>query len=207
VKILTGLLVTLMLLGLVAGCQQTTTEVTYKEVSVGSMRIDIPTEWQRPENIEEILEGMKSGMGPEMEQYLHVDGYEAPGFSEDLGLFLMVMEMSKISESEGIAWEGWTSLLEAEGMTKEDFIPIIIAGFISEGAEEVTQRQVLQHTIHGCEVVEAQVACKFEGDPGIVNLLLVFAKNDLGVVVMLGEESTCKKYEDTWYEIRDSAKF
>ena len=206
-KILAGLLVALMLLGLVAGCQQTTTGVTYKEVAVGSMRVDIPTEWQRPENIEGILEDMKSGMGPEMEQYLHADGYGAPGFSEGFWLFLMVMEMSEISELEGIAWEGWTSLLEAEGMTKEDFIPIIIAGFISEGVEEVTQRQALQHTIHGCEAVEVQIACKLEGEPGIVNLLLVFAENDLGVVVMLGEESTCEKYEDTWYEIRDSVKF
>ena len=45
---------------------------------------------------------MKSGMGPEMKQYLHADGYEVPGFSEDLGLLLVVMEMSKISESEVI---------------------------------------------------------------------------------------------------------
>ena len=206
-KILTGLLVALMLLGSVAGCQQTTTEATYEEVSVGSMRLDIPTEWQRPEDIEEIVEDIKSGMGPEMEQYLHADGYEVPGFFEDLGLLLMVMEMSKISESEGITWEGWAPALEAEGMTKEDFLPMIIAGFISEGAEEVTQQQVLQHTIHGCEALEAQVTCKIEGEPGIVNLLLVFAKNDLGVVIMLGEESACEKYEDTWYEIRDSVKF
>lgn len=206
-RILAGLLIVLMLLGLVAGCQQTTTGVTCKEVSVGSMRVDIPTEWQRPENIEGILEGMRSAMEPEMEQYLHADGYGAPGFSEDFGFFLMVMEMSKISESEDIAWEGWTSMLEAEGMTKEDFIPIIVAGFISEGVEEVTQRQTLQHAIHGCEAVEAQIAYKLEGDPGIVNLLLVFAENDLGVVVMLGEENTCKEHEDTWYEIRDSVKF
>ena len=206
-KILTGLLVALMLLGLVAGCQQTTTEVTYKEVSVGSMRLDIPTEWQRPEDINELVEDAKSDMGPEMEQYMQVDVYEVPGFFEDLVLVLMVMEMSKIIESEGIAWEGWAPALEAEGMTKEDFLPMIIAGFISEGAEEVTQQQVLQHTIDGCEALEVQVTFKIEGEPGIVNLLLVFTKNDLGVVMMLGEESASEKYKDTWYDIRDSVKF
>ena len=125
----------------------------------------------------------------------------------DLKPLLKDFKISEISELEGIAWEGWTSLLEAEGMTKEDFIPIIVAGFISEGVEEVTQRQALQHTIHGCEAVEVQIACKIEGEPGIVNLLLVFAENDLGVVVMLGEESACEKYEDTWHEIRDSVQF
>ena len=150
---------------------------------------------------------MKSGMGPGMEQYLHADGYEAPGFFEDLALLLVVMEMSKISESEGITWEGWAPALEAEGMTKEDYLPIFIAGFISEGAEEVTQQRVLQHTIHGSDAMEAQVTCKIEGEPWIVNLLLVFAENDLGVVMMLGEESASEKYEDTWYDIRDSVKF
>ena len=86
-KILTGLLMALMLLGLVAGCQQTTTEVTYKEVSVGSMRLDVPTDWQRPEDIEEIVGDAKSGMGPEMEQYLHADGYEVLGFLRILDSF------------------------------------------------------------------------------------------------------------------------
>lgn len=205
-KILTGLLVTLMLLGLLAGCQQTTKEVTYKEVSVGSMTLGIPTEWQRRDNIEELEEDAKSNMGPEMEQYIQVDGYEVPQ-SEDLAFLLMVLEMSKIIESEGMTWEDWTSLLEAEGMTEEDFIPLILGAFISAGAQEVTQQQILQHTIHGCEAVEAQITHKEEGEPWIVNLLLVFAKNDLGVVVMLGEESACEKYEDTWHEIRDSVQF
>lgn len=205
-KILTGLLVTLMLLGLMAGCQQTTKEVTYKEVSVGSMTLGIPTEWQRRDNIEELEEDAKSNMGPEMEQYIQVDGYEVPQ-SEDLAFLLMLLEMSKIIESEGMTWEDWTSLLEAEGMTEEDFIPIILGAFISAGAQEVTQQQILQHTIYGCEAVEAQITHKEEGEPWIVNLLLVFAKNDLGVVVMLGEESACEKYEDTWHEIRDSVQF
>ncbi len=56
-------------------------------------------------------------------------------------------------------------------------------------------------------MVVIQITCKLEGEPGIVNLLLVFAENDLGVVMMLGEESACEKYEDIWYEIRDSVKF
>ena len=205
-KILTGLLVTLMLLGLMAGCQQTTKEVTYKEVSVGSMTLGIPTEWQRRDNIEELEEDAKSNMGPEMEQYIQVDGYEVPQ-SEDFAFLLMLLEMSKIIESEGMTWEDWTSLLEAEGMTEEDFIPIILGAFISAGAQEVTQQQILQHTIYGCEAVEAQITHKEEGELWIVNLLLVFAKNDLGVVVMLGEESACEKYEDTWHEIRDSVQF
>lgn len=205
-KMLTGFILALMILGSVAGCQQTPTEVTYKEVSIGSMRFSLPTDWQRPEAIEEIVEETISGMAPGMEQYVLVDAYEVPK-SEDVAFLLMVMDMSKAYEAEGMVWEGWQSYLEGEGMTKEDMLPPFIAAMISEGAEEMTQQQILQHTIHGCEAVEGIVTFKLEGEPALVNLLLVFAENDLGVVVFMGEKSAWEEYEDAWHKIRDSVQF
>ena len=205
-KILSGILVALTLLGLVAGCQQKTMEVTYKELSLGSMSSSIPTQWQRPEGIEEYVGDLKSAIGSGMEQYVQVDLYEVPK-SEDLALILAVVEMSNIIESEGKTWEGWESVLEAQGMTREDFPAMFLGGFISEGVEEATEQQKLQHTIHGCEAVEVQATGKIEGEPTLADLLVVFAGNDLGVVMMLVHESASEEYEDSWQKIRDSVQF
>ena len=46
-----------------------------------------------------------------------------------------------------------------------------------------------------------------EGEPRIANVLLVFAENDLGLVMILGEKSAYEKYIDTWQKIRDSVQF
>jgi hypothetical protein len=69
----------------------------------------------------------------------------------------------------------------------------------------VTQR-TLEHTIHGSSALEAIITGKLEGEPVVIRLLLVFAENDLGVIMMVGEESVSEKYEDAWYDIRDSVK-
>ena len=149
-KILTGLLVALMLSVLVAGCQQTPTEVTYKGVSVGSMTVSVPTDWQRYHDSEEYIEETISGMGSDIAPYVQMDAYEDPK-SQDFALSIMVQEMSKITEATGMTWEGWESALENSGMTKESMLTGMAAAFVGEGAEEVTQQETLQHTIHGCE--------------------------------------------------------
>jgi len=214
-KVLTGLLTVTMFLGLMVGCQQTI-DVIYKEVSVGSMRLIIPTTWQRPDDVKDMVEELQSDMGLGMEQYIQADYYLSsselfdnlgiPRFNDEIGVILMVMEMSKMSESEGIIWEGWDYLLESQDITKEDIIPSLTAGFIGEGLEEVTQH-TFEHTIYGSSALEATITGKQEGEPVVIHLLLVFAEDDLGMIMMIGEESISEKYEDTWYDIRDSVQF
>jgi hypothetical protein len=208
------LLIALMLIGLVSGCQQTKREMTYKEVSVGGMVVDIPTDWQRPQDIVELVANTKTSFVGS-EEYVHVDFYEAP--EEDVRLVLVVTNMSKIVESQGEKWEGWESVLKAEGMSHEDYSSIVIlahiaaVGMLSEGVQELVQElaqaQTIRHTIHGCEAVETEVTFKAEGELRIACVLVSFPKNDLGVVFIVARESVFNKYEDTWHKVRDSVQF
>jgi len=208
-KILTGLLMVLMLLGLVAGCQQTIDGVTYKEVSVDSMRLDIPTDWQRSEDIEELAGAAENAFGSGSEEYLHFDGYDAP--EDNVFLILMVINVSEMYESEGLDWEDWESMLEDEGMSQEDFnsylISNLVGGMVGAGAQVLTQGQTLQHTIHGCEAIETEVTLTSAGVSSMACVLLVYPTNDLGMLCVFGEESAVEKYEDIWQEIRDSVQF
>jgi hypothetical protein len=198
------MMVSLMLpLGCVTDAE---TETTYKEVTVDIMTLTIPTDWQRPEDIDDIVEDVMGGMGPELEPYVRVDGYESPG-SEDFALALFVMRMSGMVESWGMTWEGWEKQMEADYMTEEDYLALFAMGFITEGAEEVTQTLTLNHTIHGNEAIEGQFECKIEGEPWINNILLVFAEYDVGLVLLMGEEASVAEYEDVWETIRDSVQF
>ncbi|MBA7694921.1 hypothetical protein ES703_103536 [subsurface metagenome] len=198
----------LMMVSLVLplGCDtDTETETTYKEVTVDVMTLSIPTEWQRPEGIDEILRDALGAMPPELAQYYRMDIYGLP--ADDFVLTLMVMKMGEMVEAEGMTWEGWEAQMEAVYMTEEDFLALIGGAFITEGVEEVTQTLTLHHTIHGNEAIEGRYECRFEGEPAIINLLLVFAEYDLGMVMLLGEEASVAGYEDVWDTIRDSVQF
>lgn len=206
-KITASFLLLLLILSMIlVGCQQTTTEVTYKEISVGNMVLNIPTEWIRPDEAEPIIEDTVGAMGEGVAEYCDADAYQDPELDE-MALVLLVMRMKNIVEEQGMVWEGWESLLESQHITKEDYLSACIAGFITEGAEEITKTISRQHTIHGVESFEGHVTFKMEGEPGIAYLLVVFAENDLGILLLLGEKSICEKYEDTWNEIRDSVQF
>ena len=52
-KIISILITFLMLVGLLAGCQETTTN---KEVSVANMILEIPNEWQKTDNYNEMVD-------------------------------------------------------------------------------------------------------------------------------------------------------
>ena len=201
-KTIVGLIVIVaLMLGTMVGCQTTSSEQVYRDVSVGPMTVSIPDDWQRPEGVDEIVSGIRGSVEPEFLQYFPIDGYGPP--AEDFALVLFVIKMSELVELEGMTWEGWEALMEAEYMTKEDFL-------VSFGADvfgECTQTLTLHHTIHGNEAIEGQFEGRIEDVPSIVNVLMVFPENDLGLIILLGEEASVVGYEDVWDTIRDSVQF
>lgn len=169
------------------------------------MTVSIPTEWQRPEDIDEFARDAVGTIGPEDEQYFPFDGYEPP--AEDVALILAMTKMSELAESEGGTWEGWEAQMEAWGITTEEDFFAIIGTDLYQGAEEITQTLALRHTIHGNEAIEGQFECRLEGMPLIINILMVFAEYDFGAVMLVGEEASVAEYEDVWETIRDSVQF
>ncbi len=194
-KILTGLLVATMLLGLVAGCQQTT-EVTYRQVSVGIMTVSIPSEWERAS---EEAEGIAEDFGEETT----VDAYNNK--SEEAILVLCLWDMVQYLESEGLSWVSWEAL-EVEGMTKEDFVALLGAGFIG-GVEQLTREKHHQLTIDDKEAWEQQFSGRVGGEPMKFTILCVFGDDDVGLLTMFVEEPKWGEFEEIWGKIRDSVKF
>ncbi len=202
-KTIVGLVViAVMLSGVVVGCEATTGEENYTEVSVGRMTVSIPDDWEREEHAE-IVEYFASALGTDLPAYMQVDMYVDE--SEDVALILMLMDMSGLYELQGVPWEGWDIMLEAVYMTKEDFAIISAAALIGE-VEELSREVHRQVTIHGNEAWESQFTGNIEGEPARANLLVVFGEDDMGVLMMGVEEAKWGNFEEIWDEIRDSVE-
>lgn len=202
-KTIIGLIViAVMLSGVVVGCEATTGEENYTEVSVGRMTVSIPDDWEREEHAE-IVEYFASALGTDLPAYMQVDMYVDE--SEDVALILMLMDMSGLYELQGVPWEGWDIMLEAVYMTKEDFAIISAAALIGE-VEELSREVHRQVTIHGNEAWESQFTGNIEGEPARANLLVVFGEDDLGVLMMFVNEAKWGNFEANWDEIRDSVE-
>ncbi len=204
-KTIVGLIViAVMLSGVVVGCEQATPgEETYTDVSVGPMTVSIPDDWERWEDYAEMVEDLASTIGTEMLPFAQVDGYEDQ--SEDVALLLLVLDMRGSYELEGIPWEGWDIMLEDAYMTKEYFAIILSSGFIGE-LQELSREVHRQVTIHGNEAWESQLTGNIEGVAARVNLLVVFAPDDMGVLAMATGEAERENFEEIWDEIRDSVE-
>ena len=203
-KTIVGLIViAVMLSGVVVGCEDTTGEEVYTEISVGRMTVSIPDDWERWEDYAEMVEDLASTIGTEMLPFAQVDGYEDQ--SEDVALLLLVLDMRGSYELEGIPWEGWDIMLEDAYMTKEYFAIILSSGFIGE-LQELSREVHRQVTIHGNEAWESQLTGNIEGVAARVNLLVVFAPDDMGVLAMATGEAERENFEEIWDEIRDSVE-
>lgn len=203
-KTIVGLVVVaVMLSGVMVGCGATTGEEVYTEVSVGPMTVSIPDDWERPMEHAEIVEDFASAIGTEMLPFVQLDTYEDT--SGDAGVFLFVMDMKRLVELEGIPWEGWDIMLEDVYMTKEDYATILSSGLIGE-LQELSREVHRQVTIHGNESWESQLTGNIEGEPGRVNLLFVFAEDDMGMLMMGLGEAEWGEFEATWDRIRDSVE-
>lgn len=64
-----------MLSGVMVGCKASPEEEVYRDVSVGPMTVSIPSEWERPEEYEEIVEEATSEWEAEFVQTLQIDYY------------------------------------------------------------------------------------------------------------------------------------
>ena len=202
-KTIVGLIaIAVMVSGVMVGCGATPEEENYTEVSVGRMTVSIPDDWEREEHAE-IVEYFASALGTDLPAYMQVDMYVDE--SEDVALILMLMDMRGLYESHDTPWEGWDIMLEAVYMTKEDFAIISVAALIGE-AEELSREVHHQVTIHGNEAWESQFTGDIEGEPGRVNLLVVFGEDDLGVLMMFVNEAKWGNFEANWDEIRDSVE-
>ena len=172
--------------------KDTETDTGYKEVSVSTMTLSIPTEWQIAEELDEFdLVGWELCT---LLQYYQFDSYKPS--TEDCVLIPMVLEVHEYVE-------------EWEDMTGEDYLALTFGwlNMLDLEGKEITQTITLDHTIYDNYAIEVQLECRIEGEPSIVNTLLVFAENDLGVVTFLGEGASCIEYKDVWCTIRDSVKF
>lgn len=203
-KIIAGLLaIAVMVSGVMVGCEGTTGEVVYTEVSIGRMTVSIPDDWERPGEHAEIVEDFASYMVPELMPFIQLDAYVDQ--SEDVFLAPIVMDMKQLVELEGIPWEGWDIMLEAAYMTKEDYATMASVGFIGE-LEELSRKVHRQVTIHGNEAWESHFTGNMEGMATRANLLIIFGEDDMGILVMLVEQPKWGEFEAIWDEIRDSVE-
>lgn len=209
VLVITGVIIGFTLLS--DGSDNVLKTSTHKEVTVASMRLDIPKEWQKTEDYSELVENAQYELGVSW-QYFPIDVYQTP--EEDVCIYLGVYTISKyFEEYMEEEWESWESYLEYS--SQDDFCSLLSGILLSEtiveimglGGEELTQQQTFQHTIDGYEAVEKEFTFNAGGKTCIAYMLFTFSKNDLGIVFMGGEESAYKKYKETWQEVRDSIKF
>ena len=204
-KTVTGLIFVLMIMVLVSGCQQTT-----EDLSIGNMKLNIPSDWQRHRESDSLQETAIDNMEFEGKQYFSMDVYEVPS-RKDILLFLTDIEMNKVYEEMDEIWRGWDHVF-TNGHLKESWTNFYTAVFldaisVDNNFAELIQKQNLHHTLHDCEALERIVTYEIDNELFISNILLVFAKNDLGILVFRVEKSTYEEYEDTWDEIRNSVRF
>ena len=204
-KTIVGLIViAAMFSGVMVGCAAPPEEEVYQQVSVGPMTVSIPGDWERPKEYAEVKEAFTSALTPDLIQSMQIEIYAVPK-SKDVLLSVIRWDQRQFSELQGTSWEGWESSLEAEGITKEEFVKIFSSGFIGK-VEQLTIEVHRQLTIHGNEAWESQFTGKIKDKPTRINMLLIFAPDDMGILMMFVKEAAWGKFEGTWDKIRDSAE-
>jgi hypothetical protein len=188
-------------LGTMAGCGTTPSEAAYQDVTVGSMTVSIPDDWQRPGDYAEAEAAFLASFSEEEKQAVDFDVYGDKSASSTTAL--VTMDMVKWADLEGLTWAGWEALMEATNMTKEDYL----ASFGAQVFGGCNQTLATPHTIYGKEAIEGQFEGTVDGVPSIVKVLMLFPENDLGFVMLVVKETSAEEFQETWEEIRDSAQF
>jgi hypothetical protein len=181
-------------------------EVIYREVSIANMSSSIPTDWQTPDDSEEMIEISKNSMGAGMGEYTEFNAFEVPESSDTI-LLILITDFKEWYEEQGLIWKGWEKELEAYSMTIEDYASLFTAGFIGAGAQKITQEQSLGHTIAGCEAVETVLTYEVYGQEHISYCLLILEENSMAFLMLTGEKNACEKQEEHWNMLRDSIQF
>jgi hypothetical protein len=203
-KTIVGLIViSTMILGTMLGCQDTSTEQVYRDVSVGAMTVSIPDDWQRPEDYAEVIEGVFTGFTEEQRQAIDADAYVDK--SENAIILIMTVDMVEAYELAGFSWQGWDIALQEMNMTAGEFAESAQWGLMAE-LTELTREIHRQLTIGGNEAWESTFTAKSEGEPMQICVLIVFASDDAGVLLIWVTQAKWAKFEETWNKIRDSVR-
>lgn len=192
-----------IVLGTMVGCQTTPTEQVYRDVSVGRMTVSIPDDWKKPAEYAEVMEEIYSGFTEEEEQAIQADAYEDK--SGDAAIVVMTIDMVESFELSGVSWQGWDIALEEMDMTAGEFAEMVQFGLIAEFTE-LTREIYRQLTIGGNETWETRYTAKSEGEPVHICILIVFAQDDVGLLLMTVTQAEWAKYKGTWTKIRDSVR-
>ncbi len=203
-KTIVGLIVIVALvLGTMVGCQTTPSEQAYRDLSVGPMTVSMPDDWQRPGDYAELVEGAFTGFTEEERQAIQVDAYEDE--SEDAVILIMTIDMVESAELVGLTWRGWDIELGEMGVTAGELAEMVQFGLLVEFTElsRETHRQL---TIGGHEAWETMYTAESEGESVQVCVLIDFAPDDIGVLLMMVKQAKWAQFEETWEEIRDSVR-
>ena len=204
-KTIIGLVVMVALVaGVVVGCD-TTSELDYKDVTVGPMTLSIPGDWERPDDYSYVVADFSAAFTVEERQAIEIDAY-GDAAEEDAYMMPATFDMVALTESADMVWTGWDVMLETMGVSAGEFAEIlqwnIVAGFT-----ELTRETHQQFTIGGYEAWETMYTGTLEGESVQICVLIVFPPDDVGMLVMVVKQGKWSKYEDIWDTIRDSVDF
>lgn len=198
-KRIAGLVIVVaMVLGVMTGCTAPS-EPVYRDLSVGPMTVNIPDDWQNPDNYSELMAEI---LGEYSSDVLQADIYEDE--SDGVLLIVKTISMASYAEENGWEWGGWEAELAAVDMSSEEY-----AGYIQEGLMEGATNIALETTetfsLGGLEAWEF-VASADDADGDLVKacVLVVFAEDDFGMLMIVVEEGKWGRYEATWDTIKNS---
>ena len=204
-KTIIGLIIIAVVLSeIVVGCKSPQLEVLYRQVSLGRMTVNVPGNWKRPEKHVQLREQSGSASELDLGQAMQSDFYVLPE-SKDVLLGLYVTDMKQLFELQGSSWESWESL-EADGVTKEQYSMTIsyrFAGSLGEDARQMHR----PFTINGNTTWESRFSGQSKDIPVSISVLVIFAKDTQGIVVLTVNEANREKFKETWEEIVGSVKF
>ncbi len=204
-KTIVGLIVMVTIVfGAMVGCDSTSSEPGYKDVTVGPMTVSVPDDWQRPADYAELMEEFFAAFTEEESQAVELDGYGDE--SEDVAIVLMTMDMVEMAESAGFSWRGWDIELEESGVTTEEFAEMAQGNLMAE-LTELSRETHRQLTIGGHEAWESTYTAKSEGESVQVCMMIVFAPDDMGMLLLIVSQDKWSESEEVWEEIRDSVQF
>ena len=204
-KTVVGLILMVVVLsGIVVGCKSSQEKATYREVSLGRMMLSIPGDWKRPEQHVQMREQPSHVSGLDLGQAMQSDFYVLPE-SKDVLLELYVTDMERLFELQGSAWESWGSL-GADGVTKEQYSMTTSYRFASSLGEDA-RKMHRRLPINGIITWESRFSGQSKNIPVNINVLVIFANNHQGILVLTVNEANWKKFKGTWEEIMGSVKF
>ena len=201
-KTIVGLMVVAVLvLGTVVGCDTTPSEQGHRDVSVGPMTLSVPDDWERPDDYAELTEELFTIFPEEEKEAIRVDFYGDE--AEETILVPMTLDMAEYAELMGLTWRGWDIEMAEAGMTTEEYAEMAHWGLLTE-LTEISRETHRQLNIGGHEAWESTYTAELEGEPAQVCILIVFPPDGVGILLMMMPQDKWSGFEEVWETIVDS---